>query len=330
MPVFLLGGGSNVVPDDAGWPGLVLKLGNRALSFRPAEKKAPGPRRVIVEAAAGVRWDRLVAESVRRGLAGVERLSGIPGTAGAAPVQNIGAYGQEIADTLRSVDVLDRETLEERTLPARTCGFGYRKSRFNREDRDRFVILRIHLALRPARPDPAQARTEMAAARRQILATRRRKGMLAGQEPASAGSFFRNPVLGEEAFREMRDRWRASGGRGCVPFRRTEDDVKIPAAWLVERAGFPRGTRRGAVGVSPRHALALVHHGGGTARALWSLADEIREAVRRRFGVRLEVEPEAIGFQPTTTRRGRLASGNETIRRRGKQRRQRGARPDDE
>lgn len=295
MPVLPLGGGSNVVPADAGWPGLVLKLGNRDLSFRPAGKEGPGSRRVILEAAAGVRWDRLAAESVRRGLAGVERLSGIPGTAGAAPVQNIGAYGQELADTLCSVYVLDRKTLEERILPARACGFGYRRSRFNREDRGRFVILRIRLVLRPVRPDPAEASAEMAAVRGRVLATRRRKGMLPDQRPASAGSFFRNPVLDEEAFREVKDRWRISGGKGAVPFYRTDDDgAKIPAAWLVEQTGFPRGTRRGPVGVSPRHALALVHYGGGTAQALWCLADEIREAVRRRFGVRLEVEPEAI------------------------------------
>lgn len=304
FPVLVLGGGSNVVPPDRGWPGLVIEPGEHRLSFRPAvdASRDDAPGRVDVEAGAGLAWDRLVEATVRRGLAGVERLSGIPGTVGAAPVQNIGAYGQELSDTLVSVDVLDRRTLEERTLPASACALGYRRSRFNREDRGRFVILRVRLALRRASPGPDGAVAAMDAARRETLAVRRRKGMLVGTGPPSAGSFFRNPVLSDRTVREIRRRWKTSGGPEPVPVRAVDGGTKIPAAWLVERAGFPRGTRRGAVGISGHHALALVNHGGGTARELTGLAEDVRAAVRETFGVRLEIEPSVI-------RPGRLRDG---------------------
>lgn len=294
LPVALLGGGSNVVPSDRGWPGLVLKLGDRTVSFRPEGEDVRTARRVIVEAGAGLRWDRLVEMTVRRGLEGIERLSGIPGTVGAAPVQNIGAYGQEIADTLVSIDVLDRWSLEEKSLTAAACDFGYRRSRFNREERDRFVILRVRLGLRPALPDRTEATAAMSSLRQETLAVRRGKGALLGSGPPSAGSFFRNPVLTDDAFRKVTTRWRTAGGVDSIPSYRTAGGTKVPAAWLVERSGFPRGTRRGAVGVSPHHALVLVHHGGGTVRALWRLADEIRNAVDERFGVALDVEPEIL------------------------------------
>lgn len=297
LPVLVLGGGSNVVPPDSGWPGVVVELANRDLSFGPAAggKGDDAPGRVTVEAGGGLAWDRLVEAAVRRGLAGVERLSGIPGTVGAAPVQNIGAYGQALSDTLVSVDVLDRTTLEKKTLPADACRLGYRRSRFNREDRGRFVILGVRLTLRRARPDRDEAAAAMAAARRETLAVRRGKGMLVGPGPPSAGSFFRNPVLSGRTVRAVRRRWRTAGGRDPVPARELGAGTKIPAAWLVERAGFPRGTRRGDVGISRHHALALVNHGGGTARELMRLAENVRAAVREEFGVRLEIEPRVIG-----------------------------------
>ncbi len=304
LPVQVLGGGSNTVFADDGYPGLVLHVAVQGMDCR----RESG--RVELSAGAGVDWDDLVAAAVSRGLRGLECLSGIPGTVGAAPIQNIGAYGQEAADCLMSVRCIDRETLEIRHFRGDACQFGYRTSRFKTSDRDRFVITSVSFALeegvpaRPAYPDLARELAEtgasvarlsppeyLAAVRHAVLNIRRRKAMLidpADPNTRSAGSFFLNPVLHAGAYDAFARR-AAELGEGAPPVYPADDGVKVPAAWLVEHAGFRKGYRRGGVGISERHALALINRGGGSARLL-ELADMIEERVFQRFGVRLQKE----------------------------------------
>jgi UDP-N-acetylmuramate dehydrogenase len=306
LPALLLGGGSNLVVADAGYPGLVVRVATRGRRFDDA-----GGGAVLVTAAAGEPWDDLVAETVARGLAGLECLSGIPGLVGATPIQNVGAYGQEVAETIRAVRVLERASGQIRELAPADCGFAYRDSAFKR-DPDRLAVLAVTFALRPGGA-PTLRYAELAAAlagrpaaatlddtRRTVLALRRKKSMvLADGDPnrRSAGSFFMNPILSpadaaaaaaRAAARGARPdelpRWPAPGGA-----------VKLSAAWLIEHAGFAKGARRGAVGISSAHALALVHHGGGSTAALLGLAAEIRDAVQTAFGVTLLPEPTLVG-----------------------------------
>jgi len=309
LPVFVLGGGSNVVVADAGFPGLVIRMAIGGTEWRPAVSGS-----VSVTAGAGVAWDDLVSEAAARGLQGVECLSGIPGTVGGTPIQNVGAYGQEVAATLVEVEAIDRASHQRLVFPAAECRFGYRTSRFKREDADRYVVLAATFRLREGAPPVvryAELEAAVAAAggldglgpadallrvRGAVLGVRRGKAMLA--DPAdpnarSAGSFFTNPVVTAEEFAEISRRWSASGG-GAVPGHPDAGGVKVPAAWLIERAGFPKGTRSGGAAVSAKHALALVSAGGTTADLL-ALATEIERAVRERFGIRLEREPVVVG-----------------------------------
>ncbi|HKW41087.1 MAG TPA: UDP-N-acetylmuramate dehydrogenase [Gemmatimonadales bacterium] len=308
LPVYILGGGSNVVFPDAGYPGLVLRVTIGGVEVR--DGSAPE-----LQIGAGVDWDAVVRDTVERGWSGIECLSGIPGTAGGTPIQNVGAYGQEIAETLVHVTCLDRTTLARRAFTAAECGFGYRDSRFKRDDRGRYVVLDVTLRLaRDRRPElrypelkaavarvaaleavpPAQG---VAIVRDAVLALRRGKSMVldpADPNTRSAGSFFMNPVLSAAAFGQLEARWRALGGAGGIPtYPAGNGVVKVPAAWLVERAGFPKGYRRGGAGVSMRHALALVNL-GGTSADLLALAEAIVAGVEERFGVRLACEPEVV------------------------------------
>ena len=312
LPVFVLGGGSNVVFGDEGFPGLVLRVAigrDQEIAFCEGEGTAPE-----IVAGAGVDWDALVRGAVERGWTGVECLSGIPGTVGGTPIQNVGAYGQEIAETLVRVACLDRTTLERRTFTAAECELGYRDSRFKRRDRGRYVVLEVTLRLArdtsprvryPELRDAIARAGSLAAAgpaeavrlvRQTVLALRRAKSMVldpADPNARSAGSFFMNPVLSPAAFAELERRWRSGGGTGALPSFPAGDAIKVPAAWLVEQAGFPKGYRRGGAGVSARHALALVNL-GGTSAELLGLAQAIQAGVERRFGIRLECEPEVV------------------------------------
>jgi UDP-N-acetylmuramate dehydrogenase len=308
LPVMVLGGGSNVVVGDAGFPGLVIRMASRGLDV----EVEPAADIVLVRVAAGEPWDPLVAETVRRGLAGLECLSGIPGLAGATPIQNVGAYGQEVAETIRSVQVVDRRTLEIADLPAERCGFSYRDSAFKRQP-DRWVVVGVTFALRrDGAPIVRYRELEAALAgaspptladvRDAVLRLRRSKSMVidpGDPNRRSVGSFFTNPILAEAEAARLVERLvaeRVVGDPADVPrFAAGEGRVKLSAGWLIERAGIAKGLRRGAVGVSSRHALALVHHGGGTTAALLALADEVRGAVARRFGVELVPEPVIVG-----------------------------------
>jgi UDP-N-acetylmuramate dehydrogenase len=307
LPIAILGGGSNLVVADAGFPGLVIRIGTRGRGFER------GPTEVAVTAAAGELWDDLVAETVARDLAGLECLSGIPGLVGATPIQNVGAYGQEVADTIRSVRVLERGNGQIRELAPADCAFAYRDSRFKREP-ERFVVLVVTFGLRPggaptlryrelAEALSGTAKPSLAEVRSTVLALRRKKSMVVVEgDPnrRSVGSFFTNPILPAAEAAEVTTRARASGVlTDDADLPRWPADggrVKLSAGWLIEHAGFGKGLRRGPVGLSSAHPLALVHHGGGSAGALVDLAREIRDTVRTRFGVTLVPEPTFLGL----------------------------------
>jgi UDP-N-acetylmuramate dehydrogenase len=315
LPLCVLGGGSNVLFGDGGFDGLVLRIATRGLRFQPDGAE------VLVHAAAGEPWDPLVSEAVARDLGGIECLAGIPGLVGATPIQNVGAYGQEVAATIRAVRALDRATGEVVVMSADDCEFEYRDSRFKRHS-DRHVVLEVTFALDPgaapevryrelgdalaARAGAGAGAADLGVVAATVRALRRRKSMLLddASDPnrRSAGSFFLNPVMSTAEAEAVAARAVESGAARSpaeIPrFPAGTDRVKLSAAWLVEGAGFPKGSRRGAVGVSSRHALALVHHGGGRSADLLALARDIRAAVAARFGVTLVPEPVLVGTGP--------------------------------
>ena len=307
LPMLVLGGGSNLVIPDAGFDGVVLHLRMQSLQI---EMDSTG---ATITAEAGEPWDDLVRAAVERGLSGIECLSGIPGSTGATPIQNVGAYGQEVSETIQSVETLEITTLRKRTFSAADCKFGYRQSRFRRTDAGGYILLRVVFRLPWAKNPPriryselerylSETRSEaltqkgstaLRAVRDAVLALRKRKSMVVDPEDPhskSAGSFFLNPVVSEEAFATLTDRWRAAGGAAVVPSFPARPGRKIPAAWLVEQAGFSRGYRLAGAGISANHALALVNYGGSTADLL-ALAAEIERGVQEKFGIELEREP---------------------------------------
>jgi UDP-N-acetylmuramate dehydrogenase len=300
-PVLVLGGGSNLVIGDAGWPGLVIQLAIDGVRVRMHEGFA------VVSAFAGVAWDAFVAQVVDAGLAGVECLSGIPGLVGATPIQNVGAYGQEVADTIVLVRALDRTTGEVVTLAPADCRFAYRTSAFKGSARWIVIEVRFRLARDPDGgpihyPELARAlgladggRAPIAAVRRTVLALRGDKGMVvdpADPESRSAGSFFMNPVVDDAALAALAARL---GPDVAFPrFAAPDGKTKLSAAWLIERAGFAKGYTVGRVGISRKHALALVNRGGATAGELLALAREIQDGVRTRLGVELTPEPVVV------------------------------------
>lgn len=298
LPVFVLGGGSNVVVADRGFQGLVLRT---AISGTRSEVSGSEAR---IEAGAGESWDGLVSRAVEEGWAGIECLSGIPGLVGATPIQNVGAYGQEVAETVEEVEAIDRATGELVRIPADRCGFSYRHSHF-KEHPDRHLITRVRFRLRTGGP-PALRYEELESAvsgnptlgevRKTVLRIRSSKGMVVDPEDPdsrSGGSFFLNPILSPEALARLEE---SLPEEREPPRYRVEGGYKVPAAWLIEEAGFPRGFRWKGVGLSSKHALALVNRGGATARQVRTLAGRIQERVRERFGVDLEPEPRFVGF----------------------------------
>jgi UDP-N-acetylmuramate dehydrogenase len=288
-PLLLLGGGSNVVAPDEGWPGDVVAVRSRGIDRR-------GDLLVVQ---AGEPWDDLVAYTVENGLAGMEALSGIPGSTGATPIQNVGAYGQEVAQTITAVQVYDRQEKAERALSPAECGFSYRDSRLKREP-GRFVVLDVTFALdasADSRPvgyaelarrlgiEMEQA-APLAEVRAAVLELRRGKGMVldpADPDSRSAGSFFTNPIVPA-----------ARAVDGCPSWPAGDGQVKLSAAWLVQSAGFGRGTRQGRVGTSSRHSLALTTEPGATAAELLTFAGQVIDAVHNRFGVTLTPEPTTV------------------------------------
>ncbi|MDB4985118.1 MAG: UDP-N-acetylenolpyruvoylglucosamine reductase [Myxococcaceae bacterium] len=301
LAVGILGGGSNLVVGDAGFSGLVVRMATRGVELKRTGEHA------TLTAQAGEPWDELVELAVSERLAGIECLTGIPGSTGAAPIQNVGAYGQEVSDVIEAVEVLERATGRTRWLSAADCAFGYRDSCFKREPA-RYVVLALRLVLRPnGAPTLRYGELSRALSRehgaptlrdvqREVSALRSSKGMLldARFEP-SAGSFFTNPVVSPEQAQRVLERALASAAIATpdeLPrFVVGDGAIKLAAGWLIEHAGIVKGMRSGALGVSGRHALALVHHGGGTTRELLALATQIQQQVDAAFGVTLEIEP---------------------------------------
>ncbi len=304
FPLIVLGGGSNIVFPDEGFRGLVLKIDLKGVRFREDGDFT------ILNAAAGERWDDLVKASVDKGLAGIECLSGIPGSVGATPIQNVGAYGQEVKDTIVSVKALDRKSLELTEFNAAGCRFGYRRSRFKYEDRNRFIVVEVgyrlarggtptlkYAELKSYIESHKQSRGADAAeptlgeVRNAVLALRGGKSMVIDPKDPntrSVGSFFMNPVLAEADYDRFLERV-AQLGLGPVPSFKAAEGIKVPAAWLVEKSGFRKGQRLGGVGISSNHALALVNF-SGTTNELLKLASEIENSVRQKFGIKLERE----------------------------------------
>jgi UDP-N-acetylmuramate dehydrogenase len=303
-PLLVLGGGSNVVVSDAGVPGTVLLVRSRGVRV-----DEPGDGSVTVSVAAGEPWDAVVAATVTAGYAGLECLSGIPGATGATPIQNVGAYGQEVAETITAVRVYDRVADEVRTMTPAECGFAYRTSVFKHNDRWVVLSVDFRLARSPlsapvryaelarALGVPVGERAPLADVRAAVLGLRAGKGMVldpVDPDTYSVGSFFTNPVLRADAYEALRLR---AGDLGDPPaWPGTDGLVKVSAAWLIERAGFGRGhSAGGGVGVSTKHTLALTNRGDGTTAALLELARAIRDGVHERFGVTLHPEPVLVG-----------------------------------
>ncbi len=296
----VLGGGSNLVVPDEGYPGLVIHMAIGDIDFRDGG---------TVEVGAGVPWEVVVDGAVTRGWAGLECLTGIPGSTGATPIQNVGAYGQEVAAVIERVLVVDRASLALGELAPDACEFGYRDSMFKR-DPERYVVCSVHFALRPDGQGTVRyAELEkhvsqdatLGEIRNAVLDLRRKKSMVIDPDDPnrrSAGSFFLNPVV-TSAEADRVAAFAVSEGLAphvtAVPRYPTQGgEVKLAAGWLVEKSGIAKGTRRGAVGVSSNHALVIVHHGGGTTTELLAFADEVRSCVEDRFGVRLEREPRLL------------------------------------
>jgi len=308
LPLLVLGGGSNMLVADEGFPGVVLRAVVRGVRIH-ATKHA-----VDIVAGAGVTWNALVSHTVAMNWAGLECLSGIPGLVGATPIQNVGAYGQEVRDTITHVEALEMATGHTLVIPNAECGFDYRVSRFKLEDRGRYIILAVGFRLMPGGAPAVRnielerllgerrlARPSIAEVRDLVLEIRRRKSMLldAGDPNArSAGSFFTNPVLTTEEFARLETIIADTcGDEARIPrFPAPDGRVKIPAAWLIEHSGFGRGHVHGNVGISEKHTLALINRGQATARELLKLACEIRDRVRDRFGVTLVPEPSFVGL----------------------------------
>ena len=310
LPAAILGGGSNLLVADRGFDGLVLRPRLRGIEV---EERGPS---IELTAGAGEPWDAVCAHAVARGWAGVECLSGIPGDVGATPIQNVGAYGQEVAETIVAVRALDRVTGEARTIAVDACGFGYRDSVFKREAKDRYVILSVRFALavggapalRYAELTKQIAALGLAAAtladvRSVVLALRRAKSMVldpSDENGRSAGSFFMNPTLDPGALAAARARIEEAGvlapGEAIPSFPASGGRTKLAAGWLIERAGCRRGMREGRVGLSTKHALAVVNLGGATSAEVVAFARGVRDRVRDRFGVTIAPEPVPLGF----------------------------------
>ncbi len=312
LSLFILGGGSNLLVSDEGWPGLVLKIAIQGIDQRTGKDKDENGH-IVFDVGAGECWDKFVSRMVALRFAGVECLSGIPGSVGGTPVQNVGAYGQDVGETIASVQVLDLKDNQVRELCAEACQFGYRSSIFNASERGRFIVLRVSYALTPnGAPRIAYADLKrhfagrdapnLAETREAVRHIRALKGMLivpGDPDSKSAGSFFKNPVVSEEQHEELK-RCAAARGLTLPSYPALQTRKKVSAAWLVERSGFSKGFGFGRVGISSKHALAIVNRGGATAADVLALQEQIQHRVEEIWGVRLDPEPVLLGMPAPT------------------------------
>lgn len=293
LDVFILGGGSNILVSDAGFDGLVIHIQLKGLSGTDG----------LITAAAGEDWDAFVAYCVERNLAGLECTSGIPGFVGGTPVQNVGAYGQEVSETITEVRCFDRRSNAVVTLSNKECGFTYRTSIFNTTERDRYVVLSVTYGLsKGGQPKIEykdlqrhfQGRTPtLGEVRDGVIKIRKAKSMVIDPDDPnsrSAGSFFKNPVVDVRVFEKIGSEF---ADLPSFPFG---EKIKIPAAWLIENSGFHKGFRRGRAGISANHSLALINLGGATAAEMIDLKNLIQNGVEEKFGIALVPEPVFIGF----------------------------------
>ena len=295
-PLFILGGGSNVLIADEGFDGVVLQIDLRGMTVQSED---------VVYVAAGERWDDFVAFAVDRGYAGIECLSGIPGLTGATPIQNVGAYGQEVSETISGVEAIERDTGRVVTMTNAECGFGYRQSVFKNAAKERYIVAGVTFRLKPGGaasiryPELQKYLDEHAIdvrdlrkVRDAVIAIRKRKGMVldpSDPDTRSDGSFFMNPIVTPAQFAAIRAE--------NIPHFPAGDQIKLSAAWLIEQAGFHKGFVHGNVGLSSKHTLAVINRGGGTAREVIELVRMIQERVRVKFGVEIQPEPNFVGMQ---------------------------------
>lgn len=304
IPLQVISGGSNIIFPDEGYRGIVMKIDIKGISLSNENGK------VQIISGAGESWDEAVRFTVENGLSGIECLSGIPGSAGATPVQNVGAYGQEVKDIIKLVKAVDRRTLDEVKFNNEECNFGYRDSRFKTSDRDRYIItevifefdknkepeikypeLKEYIESSSASLVTKTQKEKLKFIRESVLTLRKKKSMLADPEnpdSKSCGSFFTNPVLTEEEFKSFEKN--AEELKIIFPFYKTGSRYKIPAAWLVENSGFRKGYTENGAGISSAHTLALVNRGCST-EALLELSEKIKIRVKEKFGIRLFTEP---------------------------------------
>lgn len=302
--IFVLGGGSNVLIADEGFDGLVLRVALKGIS-----EISESVEDVFVTAKAGEDWDEFVEFCVEKNLAGIECLSGIPGCTGGTPVQNVGAYGQEVSETISAVRVFDRKSREILELTNADCRFAYRTSIFNSTGRNRFIVLAVTFNLKKDGAPKivykdllqyfADAKPTLQETREAVLEIRRRKSMVIEAEDPNAksvGSFFKNPVVPGEDYAAISEIALGSGIENVPFFAVDEIRVKIPAAWLIENSGFEKGYIKDGAGISTRHTLALINRGNAAAKEILALKNEIQTAVKKKFGVELQPEPVFVGF----------------------------------
>jgi UDP-N-acetylmuramate dehydrogenase len=305
LPTFILGGGSNILISDGGFPGLVI---HNKISYIHTSKKRD---KVTLKVGSGEIWDDLVTYSVRRNLQGIECLAGIPGTVGAAPVQNIGAYGQEVSDTIKGVRAIDLQTGVISYFTNEQCLFSYRQSLFNTTHKDRYMVLEVEFELRPDTQPiikyrdlldlfAGQAAPTLKDVREAVIKKRAEKGMVISKDfesYRSAGSFFKNPIINDDEMNDLKKKIDDSNGKWY--WEMPEGKVKVSAAKLIESAGFEKGYILKSVGISPKHSLSIINLGGAEAKDIIELKEKITEAVKKKFSIDLQMEVQLVGFPET-------------------------------
>lgn len=307
LPLFVLGGGSNLVISDSGFPGLVLHINNCGIESSFVDGK------ILVSVAAGETWDKFVALTVENNWGGVECMSGIPGKVGATPIQNVGAYGQEVKNTIVKVETFDRVLDKVAIFSNPECEFSYRQSIFKSSAKDRYIVTKVTFALTPeALPEITYSELQkhlsengcvkptLADVRKTVIFIRQKKAMVVDPkdpDSRSVGSFFVNPIVDLEIFEALQDKLRKEDCTNTIPqFAAQPGKIKLSAAWLIEKAGLKKGYQKGNAAISSKHSLAITNQNNASAKEICALAAEIQENVKEKFNIHLEPEPIFVGF----------------------------------